>query len=380
MNSLLKNKTMKIKIAAAIAVILILIIFGITKCIAGRSNRNVDISDYINVTYTGLESRGKATFVVDEDKLYQQLAGDEKNTAILAKMKETIDSVNIEASGNNLSNGDSVTVKVTYDKETAKKADCKFRGLKFSVKVSGLGEGKKIDIFENVEVVVAGVSPEAYANVTNNWTDENLKNISFSIDNPTHISKGDTVVVNCDASEDEMMERGYILDSFHKEFKVDNMNCYITDSSQIDMNLLKTIKSEAIETIKTETASLKFRMFYKATGDSAYLFQLNNEWVNNTEFVKAVYLDKKENAQANTRNYVYLFFKSNISNGSTTSDVYFAFEYTDGLMTTEDKFSISYNNQSSRYICGLSYENLYSSVILSKEGTYLTSEISGLND
>jgi len=379
MNNIVKKKLLNVKVIVILAVLIVFIVLFLIICFANRSNRSVNISDYIKVTYSGLQSRGKATTEVDTEKLYLQLAGEEKNTVVLAKLKSVIDSITIKTDGNNLSNGDNVVITVSYDKELAKKFDCDFNKLKYSAKVSGLGDGKMIDIFENVEVTVAGISPEAYANVSNKWTEDDLKNISFTIQNPTNISKGDVIVVVCNASEDEMTQRGYILQSYTKEFKVDKVNSYLSDISQIDKELLKTIKTEAIDTIKTETESLKFRMFYKATNDSTYLFQYNNEWVNSTELVKAVYLSKKPYAEVTSNNYIYILFKSNISNGSTTSDIYFAFEYPDSIITNDDKCTIVHSNQSSRYICGLNYDDIYSRVIGSKENSYSVTEITGLN-
>ena len=378
MENIVKKKSINIKIIILLAVLIVAIVFVLIKCFAPTSNRSVNISNYINVTYSGLQSRGKAICEVEKDKLYIQLAGEEKNTVVLAKIKAVIDSITVETNGSDLSNGDSVGITVSYDKASAKKVDCDFSKLKYSIKVSGLGDGKTIDIFENVEVVVAGISPEAYANVSNKWTEDDLKNISFTIQNPSNISKGDVVIVKCNASEEEMTQRGYILQSYSKEYKVDKVNSYLSDISQIDMSLLQIIKTEAADTIKSETDSLKFRMFYKATNDSTYLFQYNNEWVNNTELVKAVYLTKKVNTDVITNNYIYILFKANISNGSTTSDIYFAFEYPDGIITNDDKFTIAHNNQSTRYICGLNYDDILGRVITSKANSYTITEISGL--
>jgi len=379
MNNNTKKKVINIKVIIILAVLIVAIVFVLTKCFAPKSNRTVNISDYIEVSYSGLQSRGKAICEVDTDKLYLQLAGEEKNTEVLTKLRAVIDSITVETNDGNLSNGDSVVITVSYDKEAAKKINCDFNKSKYSAKVSGLGDGKMIDIFENIEVIVAGISPEAYANVSNKWTEDDLKNLSFTIQNSSNISKGDVITVTCNASEDEMTQRGYILSSYTKEYKVDKVNCYLTDISQIDTVLLKTIKTEAIETIKSETESLKFRMFYKATNDSTYLFQYNNEYVNSTEFVKAVYLSKKVNAEGTSNNYIYLLFKANISNGSTTADIYFAFEYPDGIITNDETFIIAHNNESTRYICGMNYDDIYSRVVGSKEISYTVTEINGIN-
>lgn len=368
------NKSINKKIF--IVILFIILVFILSKILA-FNNKTVDISNYINVTYTGLETIGKVNCTVDEDKLYTQLAGNEKNTEVLSNIKQTIDSISITTKGSNLSNGNSVNINVTYNKDLAKKAKCSFRNLKYSTKVSGLAVGKTIDIFDNVEVIIAGISPEAYANVNNKWSEEALKNISFSIDHPTNISKGDVVKVTCNATEDDMTALGYILKNYTKEYKVDTVNSYISDSSQIDTQLLKTIKYEAINTIKTETENTKFRMFYKATNDKTYLYQNNTEWINNSQLVKAVLLMKKDSA-VNTNNYIYLLFKSNVSNDNTTTDMYFAFEYTDGIVTNSGEFSIAHNDEANRYICGMNYEEIYSKVVLSKENSYSIKEITGL--
>lgn len=373
-----KLKTFHIKVIFAF--IFLIVLFIIIKLFSISSNRIVKISDYIEVTFSGLQSIGKANCTLDKEKLYTQLAGQEKNTEVLATIQEVIDSIQITANKSNLSNGDSVIITVTYNKELAKKVKCNFRNLKYSTKVTGLETGKTIDIFDYVEVIITGISPEVYANVTNKWTEDNLRNLSFTIDNPTNISKGDVVVVRCNATEEEMTKYGYILKSYIKEFKVDKVNSYVDDVSKLDIDLLNTIKSEAMDTIKTETESLKFRMFYKATNDANYLFQNNSEKVNSTQVINALFLSKKENAQVTINNYIYFIFKSNISNDSTTSDIYFIFEYTDGILNSMDKFEISHNNQGERYICGLSFEDIYGRVVISKETTYTIKEITALNN
>lgn len=370
------NLNLKILIIAAVAAFCIILI--VSKFYAAKYYRVVDISDYIKVTYTGVEGGGKAKFSLESDKLYRQLAGSEKSAIVLTEIKDIIASVNIETDEKKLSNGDHIKVKVSYNSELAKKIDCRFKKLKYSAKVGGLSEGKKIDIFKNVEVVIAGVSPEAFATVSNKWEEDDLKNIAFTIIDPTNISKGDTVKVRCEATDDEIMAKGYLPESLSKEYKVDKVNCYISDVNQLDAGVLASINSEAIETIRKETENLRFRMFYKATGDSAYLFQFNNEWVNKTELVKTVFLTKKENAEVDTRNYIYYIYKSNISNDSVTADIYFAFEYFDGIITTDDKCVISHENQSVRYICGLDYDNIYGRTVNSKAGSYEIIEVSGI--
>lgn len=374
----------KINVAIIAAILVICAVFAVVRYYEKRYYRHVDISEYIDETYTGLDGRGRVSFTVDTDSLYKKLAGEEKNSVVLERLKDVIDSIAVTTTDEKLSNGDRLKVKVSYDSELAERFECRFKKTEFRVKVNGLGQGIKVDIFKNIEVVVAGVSPQAYAAVTNKWTEEPFDNIPFSIENPVNISKGDTITVKCDASEEDIMQRGYIFESFEKEYKVDRVNCYASEVSQFDDALLLSIKDEAIKTIQSETENLRFRMFYKASNDSSYLFQFNKEWVNSTELTGAYALFRKKSADGTTpddgneMNSVCMIFKSNISNETTSADIYFAFVYKDGIITTEGNFTIPHDNQALAYICSMSAENVLNRSVSSKAEQYEIVEIDGL--
>lgn len=341
-----------------------------------RGRGQINMSDYINVSFGGADGAGTVSCSVDTKKLYERLAGNEKNAVIIRNIDTFVDGISASADATDkLSNGDKVTISVLYDRSLADKIGCRVAGAKFAAEVSGLGDGSVIDIFSNVEVVVAGISPDAYANVLNKWQDDRLKNIAFTLDKATGIKAGDVITVTCEASAEELAEQGISIAESRKQFHVDRVACYADSVQALDMNVIDNIIGECKDAIKTETEDLTFRMLYKASKDSSYLFQYNNEWVNSTELVDALFLYRLDNHDVTHANYLDLVFKSNISNGASTLDICFIFEFSDIVISADGKFEIADTDLSARYVCGVNYNDLYGKVILSKEDSYAISQI-----
>ena len=81
------------------------------------------------------------------------------------------------------------------------------------MRAKGIDAGTKIDLFSNVEVTFAGISPDAYALVTNKWGDEYLGSLIFTADMTENIQKGDAVTIRCETGKEELGRHGYITDT-----------------------------------------------------------------------------------------------------------------------------------------------------------------------
>lgn len=364
-----KGLLLTIGVLVAITAILLLIFMD-------KGRGQIKLSDYVNVSFAGADGAGTISCSVDTKKLYERLVGDEKNAVIIRNIDTFVDGISASANiSDKLSNGDKVTISVTYDKALAEKIGCRVTGEEFVEEVSGLGDESIIDIFANVEVVVAGISPDAYANVINKWQDERLKNIAFTLDKATGIKAGDVLTVTCEASAAELAAQGISIAGSRKEFHVDRVARYADSVQALDMSAVDRIVGECTDTIRTETEDLTFRMLYKASKDSSYLFQYNNEWVNSTELIDERFLYRLDNHDVTHSNYLELVFKSNISNGTSTLDVYFIFEFPDMVISADGRFEITDSDLAGRYVCGVDYNDLYGRVILSKEDSYAISQI-----
>ena len=228
-----------------------------------RGRGQINMSDYINVSFGGADGAGTVSCSVDTKKLYERLAGNEKNAVIIRNIDTFVDGISASAdAADKLSNGDKVTISVLYDRSLADKIGCRVAGAKFAAEVSGLGDGSVIDIFANVEVVVAGISPDAYANVLNKWQDDRLKNIAFTLDKATGIKAGDVITVTCEASAEELAEQPQAA-SYTADMDVSEITQRMTvDEAKAVVVQIGTCRGWTLEQVaQRRPASLKWYLY-----------------------------------------------------------------------------------------------------------------------
>lgn len=64
-----------------------------------------------------------------------------------------------------ISNGDTIELTFTYNKDLAKRLKFKVKNTTIKLKVSGLEDGKKIDPFADLELTFTGISPNGKVTV-----------------------------------------------------------------------------------------------------------------------------------------------------------------------------------------------------------------------
>lgn len=233
----------------------------------------------------------------------------------------------------------------------------------------------RIDLYENVEVTFAGIGPDAYVVIQNKWEDEYLKDLQFTADKTTGIGKDDVVTVTCQATAEELKENGYRADSLTAEYRADRLNTYADSAEQLDKQLLADITKDCMDTIVSETEDTTFRMFYKATNDTGYLHEINNEKAEDVKLLRTLFLTKGNELEANASNYLFLIFEADILNDNISMPVYFVFTYVDGYITPDGAFAIDVDRTEERYQCSVDMEALYANVIGIYEGKYDFTEI-----
>lgn len=341
------------------------------------TRKSYPLKEYFTVTVTGLDGSGVVNLSFDYDRLLSDIAGEEKNAVIIGKYRQCLDTISYEIKGNNgkLKNGDSVEISIGYDEALLDENGIEVEETDFKVEVAALSQGTEIDIFEKLDVIVAGVSPEAYVNLQNNWEDAFLSRISFSADKTNKVAKGDIITVTCTTKPEEFAMNGLIPKDYTKEYLVKIANSYIDSVADISQDVLMEIWLQIEQSIIRETSDLGFRILYKATEDEKYLYQYNREEVLNTELEGVYYLKKKDSTYEGSDNYVVFLARSEITNQTSTVEVYFAFEYADGSKDDAGKFSIPHNLEEEKYFCSSSMEKIYQQMIGSRSGTYNIEEL-----
>ena len=267
---------------------IVLAVVVITLTVFFMNRNKINVSSYIKVEYTGANNYAVANCVVDTDKLYKAMTGNVRDMEKLTMYEELAKSVSATVDSSNISNGQTVQVNVNYDDKKAQEAGIEFNNTTYEVKASGISAGTVISLFENVEVVFAGMSPEAYVKVTNKWTDDYLSTLEFTSDKNSQIAMGDVIRISCSADTEELGRHGYIVSQVYIDYTVDMLNSY-AQAADIDKNVLNSLSVEAIDTITKQVEDTTFRMMYKASKDAAYLKDVNEESVSGIQLVNCIY-------------------------------------------------------------------------------------------
>ncbi len=366
---LTKNQWKSPKVVGTFIGAVVVCIVALTLIYAYVNRNTVRISNYIRIQYTGANHYAQAEGVIDTDKLYKMLAGKEKNMEKLTAYRKLVDSIYVQIDQNNISNGDEVQVKVLYDEDAAQNAQIELADTTYKAKASGISEGTKVSLFEKVEVVFAGMSPEAYIKVTNRWDDAYLGSLEFVPDKNSKIAIGDVIHITCSANMEELGKHGYVVTQDSLDYTVSQLNSYanITD---IDAAVVQNIANEAMQTIQTQVEDTTFRMLYKATQDSSYLRANNDESVSNIRLLNKYYLKRKNAGEGTVDNYIYLVYAADVTSSAATMTVYFTFEYSQGYVSPDKVFNIMHDKPEQRYQCSGDYETLFNTVIKEKESLY----------
>ena len=131
------------------------------------------------------------------------------------------------------------------------------------------------------------------------------------------------------------------------------------------------------DTISAQTENTTFRMLYKATGKTSYLRSSNIEEASDIECLGIYFLKKKETADAvaGPDNYLYFLYQAVIENDDNEEDVYFAFAYSDGYVTSQGIFDIVHDENEKRYSCSDDYDRIYEEAIEQNETQYRIEQI-----
>ena len=142
----------KVALGGGIAAVLIVIIAVV---IILMQPKKINLEEYVEISYSGYNEYAVARATLNEGGLYEAILAakgkkvdynsidsfEALGAALSEEMaiSECIDKITLSLSqDSNLSNGDTVTVEITYDNEAAKAHKVKFTGSTVTLKVEGL--------------------------------------------------------------------------------------------------------------------------------------------------------------------------------------------------------------------------------------------------
>lgn len=228
-----KNKWSKIKkfsIPAALLVASLVIV----ACVVSYRSSIIDLSDYLVIGQVmGLNGDGRIECYLDEAALYDAVYGEidydsndwndenfedslreeiEREEAFSKLLSCITVSANKDAG---LSNGDVVKITVQFQNKNGYKFANRFKNGSASVTVSGLREGKMVELFAEgmVEVKFSGVNGFGKATLTVQKPVGLEDCFSYQLSDTQNLSNGDVVMVDVTVNKQRLEERGYLTPS-----------------------------------------------------------------------------------------------------------------------------------------------------------------------
>lgn len=226
-------------------------------CLAGAAlaltgcgkKTEIALIEYADVVFAGVNGDGTAQAEIDQSDLALAVASDLAEGKQDRKPKEVLKELGDFAGFSNsvscsldktegLSNGDEVTVAVTWNREKADECGLKMIGEeKKTVTVEGLKERVEIDPFDSryfgtkdgIFVDFFGYSPFGWVSIENNVPENNpLSRVFYRADREEGISRGDTVVITANFPE-EYEQEGYVLTGTEKEVTAEYMKSFVKE-------------------------------------------------------------------------------------------------------------------------------------------------------
>ena len=192
------------------------------------SGKSIDLTDYVSIdAVSGADGYGHLEYSFDSYSVYQKIAGidvkndndvealfSEENLLKTEKIWAALEGVSVVADkSDNLSNGDKVTLTVSFDNPTNEKLDFKLRGGKITYTVEGLADGLPFDPFSEdvISVAFIGASGGGEAIVGLVSDDAMYKGVTYSFANNYKLSNGEEVTLNAVFDQQYYASLGYTV-------------------------------------------------------------------------------------------------------------------------------------------------------------------------
>ncbi|PZL72166.1 hypothetical protein CI088_11195 [Enterococcus plantarum] len=222
--------------------------------ILGGCNSAKQMTDYVEVDFSGMNTKGTASYNVDTKKMYKDVLDYDVETGFPDE-KTQKELVSLDSSykvklnkDQKLSNGDKIKVIVSVDENKTKQ----IKGGEKEFTVSGLEEPKKLtseEVMKHLVVNFNGVSGRGKATIDNTF-DDPLNYIKFTIEDDGKLKNGDKAKVQKSKEfEQSLSDQGYVLaDDFNPEFEVKGLKNVAEKAS--DIANLEDIKRMIDEEVK----------------------------------------------------------------------------------------------------------------------------------
>lgn len=221
-----KNKIKIIGFIAMGVAIILAAILGISAATA-----KIDPFDYVTVKFSGYNTIGSINVSFDKETIIKSIIGDEPEFSKeyfewCESYEKYQGQIELTCSKEkNLSNGDSVTVKITTKLDAADKIESGEQ----TFTVQGLTELQTIDVFKDIDITFSGVDGEAEAELTRLVDEDLLWDCRFEVSKKSDLSSGEVITVSIKNVDRLIADYGILVSPSEKEYTVPTLDAYLTN-------------------------------------------------------------------------------------------------------------------------------------------------------
>ena len=241
---------------------LLLVLVAMLMCLsltACGSKTKVELAPYLSVSYTGYNGNGTARVAFDFADFEYGIMSQWKDKDRLEKLMEltAVETTITYAAdvSENLSNGDTITVKISLNEEKAKEYGYSFTGLEKKFTVEGLTEAIEIDPFSEdifgsgkiVDVTLEGIDPFVCLYLRNNaLLGDPIRHITYKVDKDWNLKNGEVITITATMDE-KFQQQGYLLTRTETTIPVEGFDRYASASSDLTNDVLQRISDRAYQ-------------------------------------------------------------------------------------------------------------------------------------
>lgn len=212
------------KIGLSMIVLLIMVMFSACGAV------QFSVKEFADVTVVGYTEHGTLSIKVSDEAINKIYADGKRDKTAALRFAETFkftyDGQSDEDSY--FSNGDVVTIKVTYDESMARALNITFIDDSFDFTVNGLEDKVEMSPFEGLSVKFNGVAPYGSVQLDkSNCIQYIIDNVTFYCDN-YDLSNGDKVVVRAEFNKEIAERNGFVFTEDVKKYTVVGLSKYVT--------------------------------------------------------------------------------------------------------------------------------------------------------
>lgn len=238
------------------------------------------VKDFATVTVVGYSDHGSLSIKVNDEAINKIYADGSKDKTAALRFAESFEFTYEGKDDENFyfSNGDVVTINVTYDTEMASALGLEFIDSSFDFTVEGLEDKQEASPFDGLSVKFSGVAPYGTVQLDkSNCIQYVIDNVTFYCDN-YDLSNGDKVVVRAEFNSEIAEKNGYIFTENVKKYTVVGLSKYVTTMMGVSYDSITARMRRMVETyVSAADTSYKSLDWYFGEEDSDVEFYDNTD-------------------------------------------------------------------------------------------------------